>query len=79
MINFLVYYSKKISFIKSVDALGFATDVKILCNLFSNIIEIVGPQNAMHIVTDNGANNKVGRRLQRSILIYVGFHVVLIA
>ncbi|XP_039145602.1 uncharacterized protein LOC120282824 [Dioscorea cayenensis subsp. rotundata] len=62
LINFLVYSPKGISFIKSVDASGFITSAETLCNLFSEIIEIVGPKNVVHMVTDNGANSKAAER-----------------
>ena len=62
LINFLVYSSKGISFIKSVDASSFITDAATLCDLFSEIISMVGPQNVVHVVTDNGANYKAAGR-----------------
>ncbi|XP_065853259.1 uncharacterized protein [Euphorbia lathyris] len=64
LINFLVYYPEGISFIKSVDALDIITDADTLCNLFGEIVEIVGPENVVHMVTGNGANYKAaGRKL----------------
>ena len=40
------------------------TDAQLLCNLFSEIVDIVGAQNVIHLVTDNGSNFKaVGRLL----------------
>ncbi|XP_039118001.1 uncharacterized protein LOC120253856 [Dioscorea cayenensis subsp. rotundata] len=65
LINFLVYSPKGISFIKSVDASSFITNAETLCNLFSDIIEMVGPKNVVHMVTDNGANYKAaGRKIR---------------
>ncbi|XP_065871368.1 uncharacterized protein [Euphorbia lathyris] len=62
LINFLVYCSKGLSFI--VDALGIYTDAENLCNLFGEIVEMVGPNNVLHMVTDNGANYKAaGKKL----------------
>ncbi|XP_052177542.1 uncharacterized protein LOC127791597 [Diospyros lotus] len=64
LINFLVYCSKGLSFTKFVDASNFITDAETLCNLFAEIVEFVGPNNVVHIVTDNGANYKAaGRKL----------------
>ncbi|XP_052171663.1 uncharacterized protein LOC127787644 [Diospyros lotus] len=64
LINFLVYCSKGLSFIKSVDASNFIMDAETLCNLFAEIVEFVGPNNVVHMMTDNGANYKIaGRKL----------------
>ncbi|XP_042423361.1 uncharacterized protein LOC122010973 [Zingiber officinale] len=46
LINFLVYCPKGISFIKSVDTSDVETNAQNLCNLFAEIVEIVGPRNA---------------------------------
>ncbi|XP_052181869.1 uncharacterized protein LOC127794663 [Diospyros lotus] len=62
LINFLVYCSKGLSFIKSVNASNFITDAKTLGNFFAEILEFVGPNNVVHMVTDNGANYKVAGR-----------------
>ncbi|KAL3537821.1 hypothetical protein ACH5RR_001187 [Cinchona calisaya] len=58
LINFLVYCSKGISFIKSVYASDIETNAQNLCNLFAEIVEIVVPKNVVHIVTDNASNYK---------------------
>jgi len=64
LINFLVYCPKGIAFIKSVDAFAIVADAKLLCNVFSEIVDIVGASNVVHLVTDNGSNFKaVGRLL----------------
>nr|XP_027077099.1 uncharacterized protein LOC113700866 [Coffea arabica] len=64
LINFLVYCPSGISFIKSVDASNFESNAEYLCNLFSEIVEIVGSSNVVHMVTDNTSNYKaVGRLL----------------
>ncbi|XP_057418760.1 uncharacterized protein LOC130712967 [Lotus japonicus] len=44
------------SFVKSVDASDIVKDASTLCHLFSEVIEWVGPQNVVHVVTDNAAN-----------------------
>ncbi|GJZ86138.1 hypothetical protein Tco_0657748 [Tanacetum coccineum] len=48
-----------ISFIKSVDASSIESNAENLCNLFSEIVEMVGVKNVVQMVTDNGANYKV--------------------
>ncbi|XP_052203989.1 uncharacterized protein LOC127809265 [Diospyros lotus] len=62
LINFLVYCSKGLSFIKSVNASNFIMNVETLCNLFAEIVEFVGPNNMVHMVTNNGVNYKAARR-----------------
>ena len=56
LINFLVYCPASISFVKSVDASDVVKEAKTLFNLFSEVIEWVGPTNVVHVVTDNAAN-----------------------
>ncbi|XP_039135791.1 uncharacterized protein LOC120273227 [Dioscorea cayenensis subsp. rotundata] len=56
LINFLVYCPNGISFIKSVDASDMVKDATNLMNLFSEIVEWVGPSNVVHLVTDNASN-----------------------
>ncbi|XP_027098997.2 uncharacterized protein [Coffea arabica] len=53
LINFLIYCPKGISFIKSVDASDIVTSAENLCNLFAKIVEMVGSNNVVHLVTDN--------------------------
>ncbi|XP_042466040.1 uncharacterized protein LOC122048551 [Zingiber officinale] len=63
LINFLVYCPKGISFIKSVDASDVETNAQNLCNLFAEIVEIVGPRNVVHMVIDNASNYKAAGTL----------------
>ena len=63
LINFLVYCPKGIAFIKSVDASAVMTDAQLLCNLFFEIVDMVGAQNIVHLVTDIGINFKADGRL----------------
>ncbi|XP_042017815.1 uncharacterized protein LOC121765670 [Salvia splendens] len=58
LINFLVYSQHGVSFIKSVDISSIEANAENLCNLFAEIVEIVGPQNIVHMVTDNAPNYK---------------------
>jgi hypothetical protein len=63
LINFLVYCPKGISFIRSVDASDIVKDATNLCNLFVELVEFAGPQNVVHLVTDNAANYKAAGRM----------------
>ncbi|XP_031268168.1 uncharacterized protein LOC116126600 [Pistacia vera] len=63
LINFLVYFPQDVCFTKSVDASGIVKDVFTLFKLFEDMALSVGPTNMVHIVTDNGANFKVVRRM----------------
>nr|GEZ57002.1 hypothetical protein [Tanacetum cinerariifolium] len=58
MINFLVYFSSGISIIKSVDASSIESNAENLCNLFSEIVEMVRVKNVVQMVTNNGVNYK---------------------
>lgn len=58
LIKFLVYSRYGVSFIKSYDASRVKSSSQLLCNLFSNIVELVGKENVVHMVTDNAANYK---------------------
>nr|KAJ0195147.1 hypothetical protein LSAT_V11C700368930 [Lactuca sativa] len=59
LIDFLVYCPKGISFLKSVDASDIESNASNLCNLFVEIVEMVGHKNVVQIVTDNAANYKL--------------------
>ncbi|XP_031261742.1 uncharacterized protein LOC116119943 [Pistacia vera] len=66
LINFLVYCLKGVCFVKSVDALDVVKDVATLFSLFEEIALWVGPNNIVHLVTDNRANYKAtGRMLSK--------------
>ncbi|KAF7814766.1 uncharacterized protein G2W53_028735 [Senna tora] len=52
-----------VTFVKSVDASDLVKDAQMLFNLFSEVIEWVGPSNVVHIVTDNAANYVAAGRL----------------
>ncbi|XP_057444664.1 uncharacterized protein LOC130736909 [Lotus japonicus] len=56
LINFMVYCHTSMSFVKSVDGSDIVKDASTLYHLFSEVIEWVGPQNVVHVVTDNAAN-----------------------
>ncbi|KAL7594428.1 hypothetical protein Lser_V15G30765 [Lactuca serriola] len=59
LINFLVYCPKGISFLKSVDASDIEINATNFCNLFVEIVEMVGEKNVVQMVTDNVANYKL--------------------
>ncbi|XP_025640666.1 uncharacterized protein [Arachis hypogaea] len=63
LINFLVYCSKGLCFVKSVDASSMVKNASHLCTLFSEVIEWIGPNNIVHVVTDNAANYVAAGRL----------------
>ncbi|XP_057746591.1 uncharacterized protein LOC130965846 [Arachis stenosperma] len=63
LINFLVYCSKGLCFVKSVDASSMVKNASSLCDLFSEVIEWIGPDNVVHVVTDNTANYVAAGRL----------------
>ncbi|XP_031254029.1 uncharacterized protein LOC116111996 [Pistacia vera] len=63
LINFLVYCPKGVCFVKSVDASDVVKDATTLFRLFEEIALWVRPNNIVHLVTDNGANYKVARRM----------------
>ncbi|XP_057740600.1 uncharacterized protein LOC130957772 [Arachis stenosperma] len=63
LINFLVYCSKGLYFVKSIDASSIVKNASHLCNLFSEVIEWIDPNDILHIVTDNAANYVAAGRL----------------
>lgn len=56
LINFLVYCPKGTVFLKSVDASDTSKTAQMLFKLFKEVILSIGPENVVHIVTDNAAN-----------------------
>ncbi|XP_024006640.1 uncharacterized protein LOC112083140 [Eutrema salsugineum] len=62
LINFLVYCPKGITFLKSVDASDIYESAENLCNLFADVMDMVGPDNVVHLVTDNAPNYKAVRK-----------------
>ncbi|XP_054778079.1 uncharacterized protein LOC129286067 [Prosopis cineraria] len=56
LINFLVYSTHGMVFVKSVDALDLVKDARTLFSLFCEVIEWVGPKNIVYVVTDNAIN-----------------------
>ncbi|PKU71915.1 hypothetical protein MA16_Dca013796 [Dendrobium catenatum] len=63
LINFLIYCPRGVSFLKSVDASDITKDASTLCSLFIEIVEWVGPESVVQIVTDNAANYKKAGQL----------------
>ncbi|KAL4287789.1 hypothetical protein AHAS_Ahas19G0221300 [Arachis hypogaea] len=56
LINFLVYCPKGTIFLESVDASHASKTTELLFKLFKDVVNFVGPENVVHIVTDNAAN-----------------------
>ena len=66
LINFLVYCPAGMCFVKSIDASNVIKNASTLCNLFVEVIEWVGSNNIVHLVTDNAANYvAVGRLIHK--------------
>ena len=63
VINFLVYCSKGITFIHSVDASDMIKGAVSLFNLFDDIVKWIGLENVVQLVTVNAANYVAAGRL----------------
>ncbi|PKU77311.1 hypothetical protein MA16_Dca016878 [Dendrobium catenatum] len=63
LINFLIYCPRGVAFLKSVDASDITKDATTLCSLFAEVVEWVGPESVVQIVTDNAANYKKAGQL----------------
>ncbi|CAN6902512.1 unnamed protein product [Brassica oleracea] len=63
LVNFLVYCPKGITFLKSVDISDICGSVENLCNLFADVVGMIGPENVVHLVTDSAPNYKAAGRL----------------
>ncbi|KAF7839716.1 uncharacterized protein G2W53_008198 [Senna tora] len=70
-----------VTFLKSVDASDLVKDAQMLFNLFSEVIEWVGPSNVVHIVTDNAANFVAAGVTSRAskVTIFVYNHMTFLA
>ena len=65
IVNFLAYCDGKTVFLKSVDASDKVKDAKYIYKLLVEVVQKVGPENVVQIVTDNGTNfKKAGEMLQ---------------
>ncbi|XP_010436496.1 PREDICTED: uncharacterized protein LOC104720259 [Camelina sativa] len=63
LINFLVYCPKGITFLKSVDASDIYASAENLCNLFAELVGMIGSDNVVHFVTDSAPNYKAAGKL----------------
>ncbi|XP_025665166.1 uncharacterized protein [Arachis hypogaea] len=63
LINFLVYCPKGTVFLKSVDASHISKTAEALFKLLRDVMLFVGPENVVHVVTDNAANYVAAGRL----------------
>ncbi|KAL4293280.1 hypothetical protein AHAS_Ahas18G0112300 [Arachis hypogaea] len=66
LINFLVYCPKGTIFLKSVDASHISKTAEALFKLLRDVVLFVGPENVVHVVTDNAANYVAAERLLES-------------
>lgn len=61
IINFLVYFNKRVIFSKSVNASNKIRYTNYIGNLIDTVVEGIGPLYIVHIMIDNEANfKKVG-------------------
>jgi hypothetical protein len=56
LIKFLVYYPKGTVFLKIIDASEASNTTVLLHKLFREVVLFVGPENIVHMVTDNASN-----------------------
>jgi hypothetical protein len=63
LINFLVYCPKRTVFLKTVDASEASKTAMLLYKLFREVVLFVGPENIVHMVTDNAANYVAASKL----------------
>lgn len=64
IINFMVYCDGITMFLKSLEASKFIKDYKYIGALLEDVIQEVGEENVVQIVTDNGSNfKKAGKKL----------------
>ncbi|CAN1774920.1 hypothetical protein LINPERHAP1_LOCUS13136 [Linum perenne] len=67
LINFLVYCSRGLCFIKSVDATKEIKTAKVLFKMFDEVIKWIGVDNVVQVVTDNASNYlKCGKVIHRT-------------
>ncbi|CAI0475930.1 unnamed protein product [Linum tenue] len=58
LVNLLVYCTRGLCFLKSVDATKIVKNAKNLFKIFDEAIQWIGVGNVVHVVTDNAANYK---------------------
>ncbi|XP_078150193.1 uncharacterized protein LOC144545498 [Carex rostrata] len=63
LINFLVQCPKGTVFLKSIDATEESKTAEMLFKLFKEVVQFVGSENVVHIVTDNARNYVAAGRL----------------
>ncbi|TXG48622.1 hypothetical protein EZV62_024497 [Acer yangbiense] len=63
LINFLINSPKGSMFIESVDASAYAKTGEKMFELFSKVVDKVGPSNVVQVVTDSASNNVLAGKL----------------
>ncbi|XP_077249199.1 uncharacterized protein LOC143888647 [Tasmannia lanceolata] len=64
IINFMVYCDGKTVFLKSIEASDVVKDYKFIYKHMADVIKVVGRENVVQIVTDNGSNyKKAGQKI----------------
>jgi hypothetical protein len=63
ILNFLIAFPKGTMFLKSVDAFDQVKDANLLFRLLDEVVEEVGVQNVVQVITDNAANYVAAGRM----------------
>ncbi|XP_074587443.1 uncharacterized protein LOC141843279 [Curcuma longa] len=58
IINFLIYCNRKVIFHKSIDATTDYHDAPYIYRLMDNVVQDIGAEHIVQVITDNGANFK---------------------
>ena len=66
IMNFLVYCPRGDMFLKSIDTSGLIKDAETLFNIFDSVVQEIGVEYIMQLITDNAyAYKKAGKKLQQ--------------
>ena len=80
IMNFLVYCPRGAMFLKYIDTSGLTKDAETLFNIFDYVVQEIGVENIVQLITDNAsAYKKAGKNYSRSMVLYFGLLVQLIA
>ncbi|WOL07764.1 hypothetical protein Cni_G16512 [Canna indica] len=66
IINFLIYCNRRVVYHKLVNSSNEIHDTYYISKLMTEVIEEIGPQNVVQVITDNGANFKRAGEILRS-------------
>ena len=81
IMNFLVYCPRGAMFLKSINTSCLTKDAETLFNLFDSVVQEIGVEYIVQLITDNtSAYKKAGKKnYSRSMVLYFGLLVQLIA